>query len=240
MTSPFSEKDPFHDPLVLFAHLAGITERLEFATGVLVLPSRSTVYVARQAADVDLLAGGRLRLGVGIGRNHVEYQAAGVPFRTRGARQEEQIKLLRQLWSEPLVDFEGRFDRVERAALLPHPTRSIPIWMGGWGDVAYDRAARLADGFMFFGDEADVVTAWTSVRDRVARHGRSPDEFGGEYIVPSQRDATAVVNAIEAWRDAGGTHSSVVTMGLGLDGVEAHIDYLEQVASALAACERVS
>ncbi len=126
LTGPYTEHDPFHDPFVMFAYLAGITERIRFATGILVLPQRQTALVARQAADVDLLSGGRLRLGVGVGWNHVEYEALGQDFRTRGARQEEQIGLLRRLFTEPVVDFAGRFDRVDRAALVPKPARSDP------------------------------------------------------------------------------------------------------------------
>lgn len=232
-TSPFTEKDPFHDPLVLFAHLAGVTDRLEFATGVLVLPSRQTVLVARQAADVDLLSGGRLRLGVGVGKNHIEYAAMGASFSGRGARQDEQIELLRRLWTDDLVDFAGRFDRIDRAALLPHPDRSIPIWLGGWGEAAHDRAARLGDGFMFFGSIADVSASWTSLRERVARAGRSVADFGGDYIVPVNADPIAVADSVERWRDIGGTHASVVTMGLGLDCAAAHVDYFGRVAARL-------
>ncbi|MCW2650213.1 MAG: hypothetical protein QOE41_4453 [Mycobacterium sp.] len=122
-----TERDPFHDPFVMFAYLAGNTERIGFATGILVLPQRQTALVARQAADVDLLSGGRLRLGVGVGSNYVEYEALGQDFGTRGARQEEQIKLLRRLFTETVVDFSGRFDRVNRASLVPNqrgPPRS--------------------------------------------------------------------------------------------------------------------
>lgn len=111
----------------MFAYLAGITERIGFATGILVLPQRQTALVVRQAADVDLLSGGRLHLGVGVGWNHVQYQALGQDFGTRGVRQEEQIELLRRLFSEPVVGFSGRFDRVERAALVPRPARPLPI-----------------------------------------------------------------------------------------------------------------
>src|SRR6187431_520682 len=143
LSGPYTEHDPFHDPFVMFAYLAGITERIGFATGILILPQRQTVLVARQAADVDLLSGGRLRLGVGVGWNYVEYEALGQDFRTRGARQEEQIELLRRLFTEPVVDFVGRFDRVDRAALVPKPTRSVPIWLGGSSEAAFERAARL-------------------------------------------------------------------------------------------------
>ena len=189
LTGPYTERDPFHDPFVLFAHLAGITERLQFATGVLILPQRQTALVARQATDVDLLSGGRLRLGVGVGWSHVEYEALGQDFRTRGSRQEEQIHLLRQLFTEPVVDFSGRFDRIDRAALIPKPTRSIPIWLGGSGDIALDRAARLGDGFIFIGSDVDdIAEKWNQLRDRLASVGRSVDGFGADFVI---RPATA-------------------------------------------------
>src|SRR5215212_10304206 len=187
LPGPYTERDPFHDPFVMFAYLAGITERIGFATGVLVLPQRQTALVARQAADVDLLSAGRLRLGVGVGWSHVEYQALGQDFRTRGARQEEQIELLRRLFTEPVVDFSGRFDRVDRASLVPKPARPIPIWLGGSGEKAFDRAARLADGFIFIGGDIDhTIDAWNRLRNRVHGLGRSVDDFGGEYVMALQ------------------------------------------------------
>jgi len=173
LRGPYTERDPFHDPFVMFAYLAGITDRIRFATGVLVLPQRQTALVARQAADVELLSGGRLRLGVGVGWSPVEYEALGQDFHTRGARQEEQIGLLRRLFTEPVVDFSGRFDRIDRAALVPRPAGRIPIWLGGAGEKAFDRAARLADGFIFFGGGVEhVEEVWNSLRQRVARAGR--------------------------------------------------------------------
>jgi probable F420-dependent oxidoreductase len=234
LTGPYTEHDPFHDPFVMFAYLAGITERIAFATGILILPQRPTALVARQATDVDLLSGGRLRLGVGVGWNHVEYEALGQDFSTRGARQEEQIELLRRLFTEPVVDFAGRFDRVDRAALVPKPKRSIPIWLGGSGEVAFDRAARLADGFIFFGGGIDqCIDSWKRMRDRVGALGRSIEAFGGDYVALPGRGVADLTAEIEAWRAAGGTHVSVVTMGLGLDSVDGHIDYIKLVADAL-------
>jgi probable F420-dependent oxidoreductase len=234
LTGPYTEHDTFHDPFVMYAHLAAITKRIEFATGILVLPQRQTALVARQAADVDLLSGGRLRLGVGIGWNFVEYASLGQDFHTRGARQEEQIKLLRQLFTEPVVDFSGRFDRVERASLMPKPGRSIPIWLGGHGEVAFERAARLADGFIFFGGKsAETVEAWKRLRGRVGALGRSVDEFGADWVVLSRGGIDELVSEIDAWREAGGTHVSVDTMGRGLDSAERQIDYLASVANAL-------
>jgi probable F420-dependent oxidoreductase len=238
LTGPYTEHDPFHDPLVMFAHLAAITERLEFATGVLILPQRQTALVARQAADVDLLSGGRLRLGVGVGWSPVEYEALGEDFRTRGARQEEQIGLLRRLFTEPVVDYSGRFDRIDRAALVPRPTRSIPIWLGGSSTAALDRAARLADGFIFIGAGGidHVLDVWSGLRGRLDGLGRSAQDFGAEYVAAPGRAVSGgpdLPAQVDAWREAGGSHVSVVTMGLGLDTVDAHIDYLAAVADKL-------
>jgi|tagenome__1003787_1003787.scaffolds.fasta_scaffold20699733_1 probable F420-dependent oxidoreductase len=234
LTGPYTEHDPFHDPFVMFAYLAGITQRIGFVTGILVLPQRQTALVARQAADVDLLSGGRLRLGVGVGWNHVEYEALGQDFATRGLRQEEQIELMRRLFTDPVVDFSGRFHRVERAALVPKPARPIPIWLGGSGEKAFDRAARLADGFIFFGGGIDnAVTAWKRLRDRVESLGRSVDDFAADYVVLPDGGVGRLAADIDAWQQAGGTHVSLVTMGLGLDSADAHIDYLATVADAL-------
>jgi probable F420-dependent oxidoreductase len=234
LTGPYTEDDPFHDPFVMFAYLAGITERIQFTTGVLVLPQRQTALVARQAADVDLLSGGRLRLGVGIGWNHVEYEALGQDFGTRGAREEEQIELLRQLFTETVVDFSGRFDRVDRASLVPKPARSIPIWLGGSSEAAFDRAARLADGFIFSGGAVDsTVETWRRLRQRVLDRGRSIEEFGADYAVRLQDGVGELAAVIDAWREAGGTHVSLVTMGLGLTSADSHIDYLVSIADTL-------
>lgn len=236
LTGPYTEQDPFHDPFVMFAHLAAITERIQFATGGpnLILPQRQTALVARQAADLDLLSGGRLRLGVGIGWSHVEHEALGQQFRTRGARHEEQIGLLRRLFTEPVVDFSGRFDRIDRAARVPKPARPIPIWLGGSSDAAYERAARLADGFIFIGGDINhTIDVWNRLRDRVRSLGRPVEDFGAEYVARLQGGAADLTAAADAWREAGGTHFSVVTMGLGLDTIEGHIDYLASAADTL-------
>jgi probable F420-dependent oxidoreductase len=240
LIGPYNERDPFHDPLVMFAYLAAVTERIRFTTGVLILPQRQTSLVARQAADVDLLSGGRLCLGVGVGWNQVEYESLGQDFRTRGARQEEQIELLRRLFTEPVVDFTGRFDRIDRAALQPKPAHRIPIWLGGFADAAYDRAARLADGFIFFrGSIEDKIDAWNKLRDRVVSHGRAVDDFGGDDVVLNQSgDIERLAVEVDAWRNGGGTHVSIVTMRLGLESVDDHIDYLASVASTLGLGDR--
>ena len=234
LPGPYTELDPFHDPLVMFAYLAGITSRIGFASGVMVLPQRQTALVARQASDVDLLSGGRLRLGVGVGWNHVEYEALGFEFRGRGVRQEEQIEVLRRLFTDPVVDFSGKSHRIDRASLNPKPTRPIPIWHGGSSEVAFDRAARIADGFIFFGGGADhTVEAWDEMRSRLDGLGRSVADFGADWVALPNGDAETVAADVDAWREAGGTHISLVTMGLGFDSTEAHIDYLRSVAGAL-------
>ena len=234
LTGPYDEHDPFHDPFVMFGYLAAITERIRFVTGILVLPQRQTALVARQAADVELLSGGRLRLGVGVGWNHVEYEALGQDFRTRGARQQEQIQLLRRLFTEPVVDFSGRFDRIDRASLVPKPAGSIPIWLGGSTQKAFDRAARLSDGFIYFGGGIDkAIDSWAQLRQSVADLGRSVDNFGGDYVSLNGGDAGELTREAEAWGAAGGTHFTVVTMGLGLQSIDAHIDYLGSLAALL-------
>jgi len=142
--------------------------------------------------------------------------------------------LLRRLFTEPVVDFAGRFDRVDRAALILKPSRSIPIWLGGSGEVAFDRAARLADGFIFFGGASiDTVDAWKVLRERVKGAARSVDDFGGDYVIVQPESVDEIAAGIDAWRAAGGTHVSIVTMGLGLDSVDAHVDYIASVADAL-------
>ena len=235
LTGPYTEDDPFHDPFVLFSYLAGRHERLEFVTGVIILPQRQTALVAKQAADLAVLSGGRLTLGVGVGWNPVEYEALGQEFGVRGARAEEQIGLLRRLWSEHVVTFEGRFDRVDRAGILPRPAAPIPVWIGGFSEPAFRRAARLGDGFIFAGGGAQAADQWAHVRRLLAEQGRPAEGFGAMRALRGRRagEAAAVADAVADWEAVGGTHASIVTMGLGLDSAEAHIDYLGRVATAL-------
>lgn len=151
LSGPYTENDPFHEPLVTYAYLAGVTKKLELVTGVIILPQRQTALFAKQAADVDLFSDGRLRLGVGIGWNWVEYDGLEMSghFRRRGKREEQQIALIRKLWEQPVVDHEDSDHRIDRAGILPRPRRQIPIWLGGFSEAAFDRAARIGDGFLF-------------------------------------------------------------------------------------------
>src|SRR2546421_9219058 len=164
LTGPYTHEHPFHEPMVLFGFLAGVTTRLQLTTGIVILPQRQTVLVAKQAAEIDVLSGGRLRLGIGLGWNYVEYEALGENFKNRGIRVEEQIAVLRKLWTEPLVNFHGTYHVINNAGLTPLPVqRPIPIWFGGSAEPALRRAARLGDGWMPAGrkpeDEAKRMIA---------------------------------------------------------------------------------
>lgn len=228
---PYTEKDPFHDPFAMFAYLAAITTRIELVTGILILPQRQTVLVARQAADVDLLSRERLRLGVGLGWNYVEYDAMGQDFHVRGKRVEEQVALLRRLWTEPLVDFAGSFDRIDRAALNPKPRRAIPIWFGGFEDVALRRAARIADGTIFADATGNAFERLAAMQGFLREAGR--ETFGLQCNMLQARSPEAVVDTASRWRDAGGTHVAVLTMAQGFTTIDQHIDYMKRVADAL-------
>ncbi|HEX7753176.1 MAG TPA: LLM class F420-dependent oxidoreductase [Novosphingobium sp.] len=229
LTGPYTEKDSFDDPFVFFGFVAGIST-LEMVTGVLVLPQRQTVLVAQQAANVDLLSSGRLRLGVGIGWNYVEYDALGQDFKTRAKRFEEQVGFLRRLWAEPVFSFEGRFDRIDRAGINPLPDRQIPLWIGGHSEVAYERGARLGDGFVFAGDGQSGVDALARVRHHLGELGRDVDSYGTELLTLFARSEQESADYLRMFRDAGGTHGSVRTTdkGLGSD-IRAHIDYMAEI-----------
>ena len=236
---PYTENDPFHDPLVVFGYLAGITKRIELVTGVLILPQRQTVLVAKQATDIDLLSGGRLRLGVGSGWNYVEYDALGEDFATRGPRLTEQIGYLRKLWSEPLVTFNGKFDSLDRAALIPRPKRHIPIWCGGFAEPSFKRAAKLADGYIFAGGIDMSLNGLARVRYWLQQEGRSSEGFGLENLLQSPTvgglTVQQAVDTARRWQDVGGTHVSVVTMGLGYKTTQQHIDHIAEFRQRLGA-----
>ena len=227
LTGPYTEKHSFHDPFVLFGFAAGLTEKLEFVTGVLVLPQRQTALVAQQAADVDLLSKERLRLGVGIGWNYVEFEALGQNFRTRAKRVEEQIGLLRQLWESPVVTFEGQFDRIDRAGINPRPRRQIPILVGGHSEVAYERGARLGDGFVFAASAEGALEALDRVKFHLEAHQKSYEPFIRELLTIFAQNPRESAETLKVWRDAGGTHGTISSTQQGLGGdIDAHIDYI--------------
>lgn len=231
LTGPYKETDPFHEPLVTYAYLAGVTTTLELVTGVIILPQRQTALLAKQAADVDLFSQGRLRLGVGIGWNWVEYDGLEMPrhFRRRGRRQEQQVALIRKLWAEPVVDYTDSDHRIDRAGILPRPKRQIPIWFGGSSEAAFDRAARIGDGFLF-GARAQTEAARNkaTIEAKLTALGRDPGAFGFESVQHYTRGDNQWPGDIAAWRAAGGSHISVVTMGANLTTVDAHIDAIKR------------
>ncbi len=232
---PYTQNDPFHDPFVAFGYLAGITKRIQMYTGVLILPQRQTVLVAKQATDVELLSGGRLVLGVGIGWNYVEYDSLGYDFKKRGKRMDEQIPYLRRLWSEHEFSFKGEFDSIDRANIIPRPRTNIPIFAGGLSDPAYRRAARLCDGFMFGGLTGEALReAWTNMRSYVKEAGRSVEDFVGHtYLMSAENfggaDVQAAADMVREWEDMGGTEVSIVSMGRGFKEVDQHIDHYQAV-----------
>ena len=230
---PYTELDPSHDPFVMFRYLAGITDRIEFGTDVLILPQRQTVLVAKQATDVDLLSGGRLRLGVGTGWNYVEYEALGIEFAHRGARLDEQIDYLRRLWSEPVIDWHGQFHRISRGSILPRPRRQIPIWVGGFSDPAFRRGATRGDGFLFAGAIDAAFEGKERVRHHAAEAGRSLDGFGWDFTANRKNAPAGTAELAERWAEAGGTHFTVGTMRNDLDSLPAHIDFIADVAERL-------
>ena len=232
---PYDLHTTFHEPLVLFGFLAAITT-LELVTGVIILPQRQTVLVAKQAAEVDLLSQGKLRFGIGVGWNAVEYEALDKNFKNRGRREEEQIRLLRQLWTSQSVTFDGEFETVTGAGLAPMPLQQpIPIWLGGSSPAAYKRAGQLADGWfpqVLPGPKLDDARA--AIHAAAKEAGRDPDTIGMEGRVSwGEGGVTTLVDHVDRWRNAGATHLGVNTMGAGLGAVDGHLDALTRAAEAL-------
>lgn len=235
---PYDVHTTFHEPMVVFGYLAALTS-MELVTGILILPQRQTVLAAKQAAEVDLLTNGNFRLGVGIGWNDVEYEALGQDFRTRGKRLDEQITLLRRLWTEESVTVHGTFDHITGAGLAPLPVqRPIPVWIGAQSPVAYRRVGRAADGwFPQLSPGPGLDEARRIVGDAATAAGRDPARIGMEGRVTWRGDPDQVAGQLRQWRDAGATHVSVNTMGAGLAGVDGHLSAL---ATSFAAAKDVA
>src|ERR1700741_4707309 len=190
LTGPYKETYPFHEPLVTYAYLAGITKKLELVTGVIILPQRQTALFAKQAADVDLFSDGRLRLGVGVGWNWVEYDGLEMSghFSRRGKRQEQQIALIRKLRGPPVVNHRDSDHRIDRAGILPRPKRKIPIWLGGFSEAAFDRAARIGAGFLFWGrTQTQEIAIKARIAAKLLELGRDANAFGFESIQQYRR-----------------------------------------------------
>jgi probable F420-dependent oxidoreductase len=231
---PYTKDDMFHEPFVLYGYLAAVTQRLELVTAVIILGQRQTALMAKQAAEVDVLSGGRLRLGVGIGWNAVEYEALGENFHNRGKRSEEQIAVMRALWTQEVVDFHGRWHRISHAGLNPLPIqRPIPLWLGGGRpgiEAVIERIGRLADGWFpqFAPDDVGRATL-ERMRGYARAAGRDPASIGieGRVSIANSTPDTWAQQA-EDWGALGSTHLSVNTMRAGLQTPDAHIAAIEK------------
>jgi len=231
---PYTFQSPFQEPFLLFSYMAGVTQKLEFAPGIIILPQRQTALVAKQAATLDVLSGGRLRLGVGLGWNQVEYLALGEDFHTRGRRIEEQVKLLRLLWTQPLVNFTGRWHTIPDAGINPLPVQHpIPIWFGGHSEQALDRMARLGDGWMTnFRTPEAAQPALEQIERSLAEAGRARASFGFEARIPfGDGNSATWENLIQGWQAAGATHISFNTMGCGFDTPAKHLAAIRKFAA---------
>jgi probable F420-dependent oxidoreductase len=233
-SGPYNVDSTFHEPFVLYGFLAAITS-LEMVTGVIIAPQRQTALLAKQAAEVDILTGGKFRLGVGLGWNHVEYEALDKDFSNRGRRMSEQIELLRLLWTQRSVTFAGRFETITGAGIAPLPVqRPIPIWIGAATEPAFKRTGRLADGwFPQMQPGERFKEALAIVHESAKAAGRDPSAIGVEGRVGLANGAEAAAEGVSAWRQAGATHVSLNTMGFGATGVDAHIAALAEVANLI-------
>jgi probable F420-dependent oxidoreductase len=232
----YTSETPFHEPFVMFAYMAAVTKQVEFVTGVLILPQRQTVLVAKQAAEVDVLSGGRFRLGVGTGWNEVEYEGLNENFHNRGVRSEEQVVVLRMLWGQPSISFHGRWHNISAAGIKPLPVkRSIPIWFGGEAEAVLKRVGKLGDGwFPQKPPDDEMRAALERLRGYVAEAGRSPDNIGIEARLTLARvPENEWTPFVETWRDLGATHLAINTMEFGLSSPQQHIDTLRRVKSLL-------
>ena len=228
---PYNNTTPFHEPFVLFGYLAAVTSKIELVTGIIILPQRQTALVAKQAAEVDVLSNGRLRLGVGIGWNFVEYEALGENFRNRGRRIEEQVALLRKLWTEDLVDFEGKYHAIKQASINPLPVqRPIPVWMGGVVDAVLQRIAAIADGwFPQFQPGPESAETIEKLRGYIRDSGRQVEDVGIEGRIGLYNTADDQFSEqLDGWREVGATHITLHTMNAKLTSPQEHIDALRR------------
>ncbi len=251
LTGPYTHEDAFHEPFVLFGYMAGITSRIELWLGVLVLPQRQTALVAKQAATLDVLSGERFTLGVGVGWNQVEYQALGQDFGRRGRRFEEQMILLRRLWEEELVTYEGEFHHLEATGINHRPRRRIPIWIGGWADPVMKRIGWWADGWLASagslktahlpdrtGNTAGLLKRFELVEAAAREKGRDPSEIGLGMMVGEVGftgrvpwDPAEYADRTKEWGRAGVTHAFLGTMGYDFT-VDQHLAAMEDFMAA--------
>ncbi|MCC7366177.1 MAG: LLM class F420-dependent oxidoreductase [Dehalococcoidia bacterium] len=233
----YDKDTQFHEPLVTLGYLAGQTKTIEFCTTVLILPQRQAALVAKQAAEVDILSGGRLRLGVGSGWNEVEYEALGMNFHDRGKRQAEQVELMRALWTGEAITFNGQWHTVTKASINPVPGRQIPVWFGGSHPALLKRVAKLGDGWIpLMGPNDEARAVISKLHEELRAAGRDPQGFG----IQAQAQAGGGtperwVKHAHAWRDLGATHLAIATMNAGFQTPDDHIDAIRRYREAVAA-----
>ncbi len=234
-SGPYTHETAFHEPFVLFGFMAGVTTRIEFASGIIILPQRQTALAAKQAATLDVLSNGRLRLGVGIGWNETEYISLNEPFHTRGRRIEEQVEVMRLLWTKPLVTFKGRWHTLPDVGVKPLPVRRpIPVWFGGQAEAALRRMGRIADGWMTNSrTAADARPLIAILEQSLAEAGRPRSDFGIEARIGFSAGEAAWETLMADWRAAGASHFSVNTMACQFTTPAQHIAAIRKFAAAV-------
>jgi probable F420-dependent oxidoreductase len=232
---PYNVHTMFHEPFVLFGYMAAIAPSLEFVTNIIILPQRQTALVAKQAAEVDVLSGGKFRLGIGVGWNEVEYQALGESFGNRGRRSEEQIEVLRALFTQESVTFHGRWHTIEAAGINPLPVqRPLPLWLGGGSEATLRRIARLGDGWFPQMRPEHAKEAVEKLHAYIREAGRDPKDVGIEARLSiGRKSPDEWARDVELWREAGATHLGVNTMNAGLTTPQEHIDAIRRVKETL-------
>jgi probable F420-dependent oxidoreductase len=228
---PYDVDDSFHETFCTLSFIAAVTERVGLASGVLILPQRQTALVAKQAAQVDVLSNGRLRLGVGIGWNPVEYEALGEDWSKRGQKQAEQVDLMKRLWTERAVNFEGEFDSIRHAGVNPLPIQQpIPVWFGGGADPVLRRAAKLGQGWIPLGNPGTKTAArLEALRGYLIEEGRDPATFGIEaWIRFGDGNPEGWRETADKWLELGATHLTFYTSGQGVGALDKQIEAMER------------
>jgi probable F420-dependent oxidoreductase len=235
-TGVYTYKHSFLEPFVLFSFMAGVSRKLGFLTGITILPQRQTVLAAKQAATLDVLCQGRFRFGIGLGWNAVEYAALNEDFHTRGRRMEEQVEVLRLLWTEPLVTFKGKWHLIPDAGINPLPVqRPIPIWIGGSSPAALQRIARIGDGWLpNFRSIDDARKAMEILRRSLEEDGRKPSDLGIEpRIAYGDGNPETWHQWIQDWQALGAAQFSINTLGAGFKTPQAHLEALQKFVKSV-------
>lgn len=235
-SGPYTHLNTFMEPLVLFSYMAAVTSRIGFTTGILILPQRQTALVAKQAATLDVLSGGRLRLGVAVGWNQVEYEALGEDFNRRGAKLEESVALLRQLWTQPLVTFKGRWHTVSDAGINPLPVQQpIPVWFGGHAEAVLQRTARIGDGWLpNYKTAADAKPHLDRLAAYTSEAGRDPKEIGIEARLSyGSGNPDEWYSLLQGWQEAGATHATLNLMASGFSRTDDYLAAMRRFSEAI-------